>query len=114
VANADALVLPSFYEGFGFPPVEAMAAGCPAAVSDIPALREICQDAAVYFDPNKPREIASQLIRVLQDDELRTQLRAAGFRRASELTWDSCVAATCAVLRDLLAAPEQGNIKPVA
>ncbi|HML29558.1 MAG TPA: glycosyltransferase, partial [Hyphomicrobium sp.] len=54
VQHAVALVIPSFYEGFGIPPLEAMAVGCPVAVADIPALRETCGDAAIYFDPFVP------------------------------------------------------------
>jgi glycosyltransferase involved in cell wall biosynthesis len=58
VAHADLLVHPSLYEGFGYPPLEAMAAGCPVAIADIPPLREMCGDAAVYFNPADPAGMA--------------------------------------------------------
>lgn len=102
VANADLLVLPSLYEGFGLPPLEAMAAGCPAAVADIPALRETCGNAAAYFDPRSPEDIAFQMIDVLRKDSLRDRLRERGLGRAREFSWKRCVDATCAVLADLL------------
>src|SRR5215213_8016876 len=57
--RASALVFPSLYEGFGQPPLEAMACGCPVACSDLPPLREVCGDAAVYFDPEDPEAIAA-------------------------------------------------------
>ena len=65
--TADALVLPSLYEGFGLPPVEAMAAGCPALVSRAASLPEVCQDAALYCDPLDVADMAAQLRRVLTD-----------------------------------------------
>ncbi len=102
VANADLLVQPSFYEGFGLPPLEAMAAGCPVAVSDIPVLREVCGDAAAYFDPLKPEDIASQVVNVLQDKEFRSRLRRQGKIRARSLRWETCVSQTCALLAQML------------
>jgi glycosyltransferase involved in cell wall biosynthesis len=102
VANAEALVLPSFYEGFGLPPLEAMAAGCPVAVSDIPALREVCGDAAVYFDPNNADEIASRLGELLLSHQMRERLRTEGLARAREFQWEACVSRTCDVIRQML------------
>jgi glycosyltransferase involved in cell wall biosynthesis len=62
VANADALVFPSLYEGFGFPPLEAMACGCPVVVADAASLPEICGEAAVYFNPTDPRDMADRIL----------------------------------------------------
>src|SRR5712692_4008779 len=63
--TASALVFPSLYEGFGLPPLEAMACGCPVAVSRAASLPEVCADAAEYFDPASPEEMAAAIVRVL-------------------------------------------------
>lgn len=100
-AHAEALVFPSLYEGFGLPPLEAMAAGCPVLVSTAASLPEICGDAAVYCDPYRPEDIASKLLGLLMDGELREELRRKGYERARTFTWDRCVSQTCDVIRDL-------------
>jgi len=85
--SASALVFPSLYEGFGQPPIEAMACGCPVAASHAGALREVCGDAARYFDPTSPRAIADAVLDVLaQPDEW----TARGIARAALFTWDEC------------------------
>jgi alpha-1,3-rhamnosyl/mannosyltransferase len=86
--NARAFVFPSTYEGFGLPPIEAMACGVPVACSDIPSLREVTGGAALLFNASSPPEIAAALERVLEDKDLREDLRARGLKRAAELTWD--------------------------
>ena len=60
-SGAAGFVYPSVYEGFGLPPLEAMACGCPVAVSDIPAHREVCGSPAMYFDPFSPEDISQQI-----------------------------------------------------
>src|SRR5205823_2212382 len=64
--SAAALVFPSLYEGFGLPPLEALACGCPVAVSRAGALPEVCGDAAVYFDPTAVEDIARGIADVLE------------------------------------------------
>lgn len=98
VANAAALVLPSLYEGFGLPAVEAMAAGCPCLVSNAASLPEVCGDAALYCDPKDPADIARQLVRLLTDDALRSRLVTAGRARAAGFDWDATAKQTAAVL----------------
>jgi glycosyltransferase involved in cell wall biosynthesis len=96
--HATALVVPSIYEGFGLPAVEAMAAGCPCVVSSAGALPEVCGEAAVYFDPRDPRDAASQIRRVLRDPGLRARLVEEGRRRAAEFDWEQAANATVRVL----------------
>jgi glycosyltransferase involved in cell wall biosynthesis len=83
--SASALVFPSLYEGFGQPPLEAMACGCPVAASHAGALPEVCGDAARYFDPESPTAIADAVLDVLaHPDEWATR----GIARAALFSWD--------------------------
>ena len=81
VSHARALVLPSLYEGFGIPPLEAMAVNCPAIVSDIKSLRESCGCAAEFVDPRSPPDIARGIEKVLDDKSYADKLRAFGKTR---------------------------------
>jgi glycosyltransferase involved in cell wall biosynthesis len=85
--NAECFIFPSFYEGFGLPPLEAMQCGCPTLVSRRSAIPEICGDAAVYCDPDDPADIARQLRRILESPSLRQEMRIAGFARTALFTW---------------------------
>lgn len=97
--HAIALVFPSLYEGFGLPPVEAMACGCPVAVGHVAALPEVCGEAAMYFDPRSVDAIAQALQRLLDDSELRQRLREAGTQRARAFRWSEAakILHTCIV-----------------
>ena len=97
-AGARALVLPSLYEGFGLVCLEAMAAGVPVVASNRGALPETCGDAALLVEPTDQEAIAAALEQVLDDEALRTRLRAAGLARAAELTWDRTASETHALL----------------
>ncbi len=99
--TAEALVFPSLYEGFGLPPLEAMACGCPVAVSRAGALPEVCGDAARYFDPAEPEEIAAATLGVLADPG---DLVARGLARARGFTWDECARRHDEVYEELSAA----------
>lgn len=101
VAHATALVLPSFYEGFGLPPLEAMASGCPAIVSDRGSLPEICGDAALYCDPGDIDDIAARMLEVAQSGDLRSRLREQGLAHARRFTWDRCARETAALIERL-------------
>jgi glycosyltransferase involved in cell wall biosynthesis len=100
VAHADALVFPSLYEGFGLPPLEAMAAGCPCAVSNIPVVKEVCGEAAAYFDPTNASDMADTIELVLSDASVRATLVAAGRERAAQFTWDHSAELTARTLRE--------------
>jgi glycosyltransferase involved in cell wall biosynthesis len=101
-AHADTFVFPSLYEGFGLPPLEAMACGCPTIVSRAASLPEVCGDAALYFDPTNPEELASLLIRVLSDAELRQELRDRGRHHAAQFSWDRAARETVAAMEQVL------------
>ena len=98
VAGASALVLPSLYEGFGLPAIEAMAAGCPCLVSRAASLPEVCGDGALYCDPRDPGDIARQLVHLLTDGDLRARLVQAGHARADRFDWDVTAERTAVVL----------------
>lgn len=102
VSRCDALIMPSLYEGFGLPPLEAMACGRPVIVSRAASLPEVCGDAALYFDPNDPAELADQIVRLTSDAGLRRELQHRGIRRAEHFSWDRTVRATCRVLHSAL------------
>lgn len=101
-AHADALVLPSLYEGFGLPALEAMACGCPVIVSDAASLPEVCGDAALYCDPRDPSDIAEKIQRLAGDAGLRETLRERGRARAELFTWEACAARTVEVIERVL------------
>ena len=89
-AEAEALLFPSLDEGFGLPVVEAFAAGLPVITSSVSALPEVAGDAAVLVNPYAPEEIADALKRVLDDSDLRAELRRKGLARAQRFTWQRC------------------------
>ncbi len=85
--TAEALIQPSWIEGFGIPPVQAMACGCPVISSTGGSLPEICGDAAIYFAPSEPQELVQQLSRLVDDTVLHQQMRDAGIAQAAKYTW---------------------------
>lgn len=86
--NACLSVYPSLYEGFGLPPLESMTYGCPAINSDIPALREVSGDAALYVDPYDVQDITNQINLLLQNEDLQHALRGNGLRQIKKYSWD--------------------------
>ncbi len=96
--TAACFVSPSRYEGFGLPAAEAMACGCPVVVSAIPALKEICGNAAVFVDPLSPGNIAQGVERLLDDPALHERLRHDGLLQAANFTWQKAATALVASL----------------
>lgn len=104
VKHAAALVFPSLYEGFGLPPLEAMAAECPVLVSNVASLPEVCGDGALYCDPRNSRDIAEKMLCLVKDQALRDRLKQLGRERARQFTWERAATNTAAVLQEALAA----------
>jgi glycosyltransferase involved in cell wall biosynthesis len=102
VAGADVLVQPSLYEGFGLPPLEAMAAGTACLASRIDPLVEVCADAATYCDPRDPADIARRLLELLENREARQDLSSRGRERARAFSWDRSATETLAVFEQVL------------
>lgn len=100
--HAELVLLPSTYEGFGFPLLEAMAAGIPALVSDIPVFREVGGTAPEFADPADPEAWAAAVARLSRDSLEREQRRARGRARAAELTYRRTAEQTLAFLREII------------
>jgi glycosyltransferase involved in cell wall biosynthesis len=101
--NALCLLFPTFYEGFGLPAIEAMAHGCPVITSDIPVMHEVCGDAALYCDPNEPRDIADKVKMLAESSEMRARLSRRGFGRAAQFSWERCARETFELLYRVIA-----------
>ena len=99
-SGALALVYPSLYEGFGLPPLEAMACGTPVITSNTTSLPEITAGAALLVDPMSEEAIAGAILQIIRDCELRDRLRTQSLAHASRLTWDMAAAETRKVLEE--------------
>lgn len=107
--GALALVFPSLYEGFGLPPLEAMACGIPVLTSKVCSLPEVVGDAGVLVDPLDVEAIADGIRRLVQDSDLRAELRQKGLLRAKEFSWDETAHKTRKVLDMAAAASYRGE-----
>jgi glycosyltransferase involved in cell wall biosynthesis len=85
--RATALAFPSRYEGFGTPPLEAMACGCPVASSGATSLVEVCGDAALELDPENVEQMSAALDRISKDEQLRADLKRKGLKQAARFSW---------------------------
>jgi len=101
--SAGAVVYPSLYEGFGFPPLEAMACGCPVLTTHRGALAEVVGDAASIVDPENIGEMAVELERLATDERWRARLIEAGTQNAARFAWRTCAEATHQIYRQAMA-----------
>jgi glycosyltransferase involved in cell wall biosynthesis len=100
---ADVFVFPSLYEGFGLPPLEAMASGTPVVTSNVSSLPEVVGEAALMIDPYEPQAIADAIRRVLAEPELRATLRVRGLARAREFSWERSIRRVREIYGEVLA-----------
>lgn len=96
---ADCLVLSTLHEGFGLPVLEAMMRSLPVVCSDLPALREVAGDAALFFDPHAPAQIAARMQEVLGDENLARRMREQGHTQAERFSWSAAAEGTLASYR---------------
>jgi len=95
-------VYPSLYEGFGLPPLEAMACGAPVISSQIPAIAEVVGRAACLVNPAKVQELAGGIVSLLVDKQAREQLSLAGLKRVEDFTWERTARCTLEVYKEAL------------
>jgi glycosyltransferase involved in cell wall biosynthesis len=105
---ASVFVFPSLYEGFGLPPLEAMAAGAPVITSNVSSLPEVVGDAALLIDPTDPQAIADAMARVLGDEGLRRDLVARGHERVKAFSWERSVARIRQIYADVVREAARG------
>lgn len=85
--KAYCFVYPSFYEGFGLPPLEAMSVGCPVIVSNVASLPEVCGSNAIYCDPNDVNDIAEKIAYIVENPEIREKYKIKAIEHSSNFTW---------------------------
>jgi len=98
---AGVFAFPSLYEGFGLPPLEAMASGTPVVTSNVSSLPEVAGDAAILVDPHDPQAIADGISRLLTDEKLRRDLRMKGLARARQFSWEDSVRRVHAIYQEV-------------
>lgn len=100
-SNALAFVYPSLYEGFGLPPLEAMAAECPVVSSNTSSMPEVINQAGVYFDPKNIYEMCASIEAVIGDEEMRNKLIQLGLENIELFSWSKCADATLDIYKKL-------------
>ncbi|MFH1527361.1 MAG: glycosyltransferase family 1 protein [Bacteroidota bacterium] len=100
-AGAECLVFPSFYEGFGFPPLEAMACGCPVVASNISSLPEVVGNAGLLVNPDDHNAIVVAIESILSNENFKNSLKKAGFERAKLFSWQRTAEATLRVHQEI-------------
>lgn len=100
--HAEAFIFPSLYEGFGLPVVEALSCGTPCLLSKSSSIPEVGGNAALYFDPASPEEIAGHMMKILEDDRLKNELRKKALEQAKKFSWEDHIRNFDQSLRKLL------------
>ena len=100
--QASLYVFPSLYEGFGLPPLEAMAKGLPVVSSDRGSMKEILGDAVKYFDPENEEDMITKILQVLSDNELRNDLVSKGYEQVKKFSWEKCAKETLLIYTQIL------------
>jgi glycosyltransferase involved in cell wall biosynthesis len=100
---AELLLFLSLYEGFGLPPLEAMACGCPVITSNVSALPEVVGDAGMKVDPTNPDDISNKTLQILRSDKLRQHLAQKGLARAQRFEWKKTAKETLNIYRRVVA-----------
>jgi|Deesub1362B_J571_1020462.scaffolds.fasta_scaffold00102_53 glycosyltransferase involved in cell wall biosynthesis len=101
-SGADLFVYPSLYEGFGLPPLEAMACGCPVITSNVSSLPEVVGDAGIMVDPLDKNGLADAIYKVLNDEGLREEMVKRGLKRVKIFSWEICAKETLKVYREVV------------
>lgn len=99
--GATAFIFPSKYEGFGIPLLQAMSCNVPITASSIPVFKEVAGEAALFFDPNNIRSIASAIERIIIDDKLREELIQKGNKKIKNFSWEKCAKETLDLINKL-------------
>lgn len=105
--NAYALVFPSLYEGFGLPPLEAMACGCPVIASNTPAVKEVCEEAALYMDGYNEKSITAALKKIISDKVLVQNLREKGLAQAQKFSWTNAAESLKTLIEEKIHLPKK-------
>jgi glycosyltransferase involved in cell wall biosynthesis len=100
-------VYPSLYEGFGFPPLEAMACGAPVIAADVPSLHETVGQTALLVPPTDVQQLARALVEMLGDEQKRAHFSRAGMEWAAQFTWERTAQLTLEVYRDAMSAKQK-------
>lgn len=100
--QATLFIYPSLFEGFGLPPLEAMASGCPVLVSAIPSLIEVVASAGEYLDPLDPKDIAKKITLLLNNQDRLALRREEGLKQAAKFSWQKCASETLEIYNEIL------------
>ncbi|MCR4942357.1 MAG: glycosyltransferase family 4 protein, partial [Campylobacter sp.] len=100
-SNAICFVYPSLYEGFGIPPLEAQACGCPVVCSNAASLPEVCENSVIYCDPYDINDIKEKIQMVLDDENIQNDLRQEGFENIKRFSWEKSAKQIADLLMEL-------------